>query len=58
MADWANTQGELDSFLGELEGMLNSLSLTPIVYGSFATRLWLNHCDIDLLLIPNTNSPV
>lgn len=27
------------------------------IYGSFATGLWLKHCDIDLLLIPNNGLP-
>ena len=29
------------------------LNLQINIYGSFATKLWLNHCDIDLILIPN-----
>ena len=32
--------------------MADKLNLHIEVYGSFATKLWLKHCDIDLLLIP------
>ena len=28
------------------------------VYGSFATGLWLKHCDIDLLLTPTNDGEI
>ena len=36
--------------------MAAKLNLYVDVYGSFATGLWLKHCDIDLLLTPMNNT--
>lgn len=50
--EYAQTLNDTSSFMDRLRKLVAEESLTVEQYGSFATGLWLKHCDIDLLLVP------
>lgn len=50
--DYRNAEKDLQDFIAYLTPITKELGFGIKIYGSYATGLWINHCDIDILLIP------